>query len=226
MKIVVTGRNGLLSSELKSIDEKIVTLSKEDFDIYEESIIDKLVKINPDVVIHAAAITSSEEVSKNPIPAMRINIIGTTRIAEYCYSYGKRMVFISTDYVYPGTKGNYIESEAVLPNNDYAWSKLAGECSTKMVKNHLIIRTSFGPSKFPYDSAWTNQTVSKDYVDVIAPMILKASTSDAIGVMNIGTEPKSMYEYATKRNKVNKSELKTPRNFTLNMDRYNYLFMN
>lgn len=226
MKIAVTGRRGLLSSELQSIDESIVALSKEEFDVYDESVIEKLSKLNPDIVIHSAAITSSKEITKNPVPAMRVNIIGTARIAEYCYTRNKRMVFISTDYVYPGTRGDYKESDAVLPNNDYAWTKLAGECSTRLVKNHLIIRTSFGPSKFPYDSAWINQSVSKDYVDVIAPMILKASTSNATGIINIGTESKSMYEYASKRNKVEKAELETTKDFTLNIDRYESLFLN
>jgi dTDP-4-dehydrorhamnose reductase len=69
-----------------------------------------------------------------------------------------------------------------------------------MVPDHLIIRTSFGASDFPYDHAYNNLWTSKDYVDVIAPMILKASKSDLTGIINIGTEKKTMLNYARRRN--------------------------
>jgi len=136
----------------------------------------------------------------------------------------KRLIYISTDYVYPGLDGNYKESDPVLPVNEYAWTKLGGECSVRMVKNHLIIRTSFGPNVFPYDQAWGNQIVSKDYIDIIAPKILKAAKSNINGVLNIGTEPKTIFDYAYKRNNlVKKVFLKEKKNFSLNLEKYEKL---
>ncbi len=227
MKIVVTGKYGLLTSELQKIEDGILGLSKEEFDIVDRSIINKLEKINPDIVIHASAITDSKVVIKDPVISIRTNITGTSNISEYCILNKKRLVYISTDYIYPGTDGNYKETDYIMPVNDYAWTKLGGECSVRMVKNHLIIRTSFGSSVFQNEKAWANQIVSKDYVDIIAPKILEASKSDTIGVLNIGTEPKTIFDYAHKRNKtVQKDYLENKKNFSLDLERYEKIYNN
>lgn len=226
MKTVITGKNGLLSSELQDLDSNLIGLSSKEYDISKKSIIKKLSNINPDVIIHCGAITNSIKIDKNPSPAINVNIIGTANISKYCIEYNKRVIFISTDYVYSGITGNHKESDLLLPHNNYAWTKLAGECSIRLVPNHLIIRTSFGPSKFPYPHAWSNQIVSKDYVDVIAPMILKAAKSNITGILNIGTSPKTMFEYASKRNKILPTEKNSSNNFSLNLERYEQLFSN
>ena len=142
----------------------------------------------------------NRKIEKEPIEGILNNIIGTANVSIQCTKFNSRMVYISTDYVYKGSKGNYSEENEVLPFNMYAWTKLGGECSVKCVPNHLIIRTSFGSDKFPYDIAFENQYTSKDYVSVIAPMIYKAATSDMTGILNIGTQRKSMYEYAIQKN--------------------------
>jgi dTDP-4-dehydrorhamnose reductase len=129
----------------------------------------------------------------------------------------KRLVYISTDYVYPGKSGNYTEDDDLNPRNNYAWTKLAGECSTRLVKNSLIIRTSFGSSVFPYESAYNNLYTSKDYVDVISPMIYELSVSDLIGTINVGTERKSVLEYANRRNNILSKSLPDAKDFSLNL---------
>jgi len=137
------------------------------------------------------------------------------------------LVYISTDYVYNGIQGNYKENDPILPHNEYAWTKLGGECSVRLIPNHLIIRTSFGSNLFPYKQAWENQIVSKDYVDIIAPMILKATKSDLIGILNIGTNPKSIYDYAIKKNpSVLPIKKETLLNFSLNTSKYEKLLNN
>lgn len=227
MKIVVTGKYGLLTSELKKIDDRIISLSKEDYDITDYNIISKLNILNPDIIIHASAITDSQIVKLDPILSIKTNIVGTANISEYCLLNNKRLVYISTDYVYPGIDGNYKEIDPILPVNEYAWTKLGGECSVRMVRNHLIIRTSFGHSVFPYENAWANQTVSKDYVDVIAPKILKVANSEMTGIINIGTEPKTIFEYAYRRNKtIKQSMLDSKKDFSLNLERYEKLYGN
>lgn len=227
MKIVITGETGLLSVELQKLDPSIVSLSKKKYNISKKSIIKKLSQLNPDIIIHAGAVTDSNIVDKDPCLAIDTNIIGTAHISQYCIQYNKKLIFISTDYVYPGTVGNYQESDPLLPHNNYAWTKLAGECSVKLVTDYLIIRTSFGSSEFPYTQAWTNHIVSKDYVDIIAPMILKAIKSNITGILNIGTNPKTMFEYAYKRNKeIKPLEKKSFTNFSLNTKKYEQLFPN
>jgi dTDP-4-dehydrorhamnose reductase len=226
MKVVITGKTGILSQELQKLFPDIITLDSYNYNITDSNIYEKISLINPDIIIHAGAVTNSIEIKNNPLLAIKTNIIGTANIAMYCVQYNKRLVYISTDYIYEGIIGNYKETDSVLPYNEYAWTKLGGECSVKLVSNHLIIRTSFGTNIFPYSHAWTNQIVSKDYVDIIAPMILKASKSNTTGILNIGTNSKTIFEYASKRNNVLPKEKSNANDFSLNTDKYEQLFTN
>lgn len=223
MKIAITGRNGILSQELQKLID-VEVLGSREYDITDPEIGNKIHKINPDLIIHAGALTNSIIVDKDPSQAITVNIIGTANISNYCIQNNKRLVYISTDYVFSGDVGDYKETDPLSPYNNYAWTKLGGECSVRLVPNHLIIRTSFGASKFPYPEAWTNQKVSKDYVDVIAPMILKAAQSNMTGILNIGTEPKTLYDYAIKRNRVVPIKKQQSKNFTLNTKKYEQSF--
>jgi dTDP-4-dehydrorhamnose reductase len=220
---VVIGGTGILGKTLKEIDSDLICLNSE-YDIFQfDKLKNKLDSINPKLIINCAAI-KSERVIENPVESINVNIIGSCNLSKYCIENLIRLVYISTDYVYSGLDGNYSEHDEILPSNLYAWTKLGGESCVKLVPNHLIIRTSFGETKFPYDIAFDNLITSKDYVDIIAPMILKASNSIFVGTMNIGTEPKSIYEYASKRNQVNKGSLISPKNYSLNTKEYEKLF--
>jgi dTDP-4-dehydrorhamnose reductase len=222
MKIFVIGGTGILGSELKRINNEIICVGSE-YDIYEfTKLKEKLDQENPDIIINCCAI-KSKNVDNDPILAININIIGSSNISKYCIENNKRLVFISTDYVYPGETGNYSESDQLLPVNSYAWTKLSGEASTRLVSNHLIVRTSFGETIFDYNKAYKNLYTSKDYVDIIAPIILNVSISFFIGVLNIGTGRKSMYDYANRRNKIEGIILEVEKDFSLNTKLYENL---
>lgn len=225
MKVAIIGKSGVLSQELQKIYSNLVVLDSYNYNIIDYNTIRKITEINPDTIIHAGAITNSTLIKNNPVLAINTNIVGTANISNYCLQHNKRLVYISTDYIYEGTVGNYKETDTILPHNEYAWTKLGGECSVCLVPNHLIIRTSFGSDKDYYENSWTNQLVSKDYVDVIAPMILKAALSNVNGVLNIGTESKSIYDYVQKRNKTNPIQKEISTNFTLNTEKYEQSFL-
>jgi dTDP-4-dehydrorhamnose reductase len=225
MRIAITGKSGLLSTELQKIFPEIIVLDSYDYDITDPYLARKIMIKDPDIIIHAGAVTDSTFVKTNPTLAINTNIVGTANISNYCIQQRKRLVYISTDYIYEGTVGNYKETDPILPYNEYAWTKLGGECSVCLVPNHLIIRTSFGSDKIFYENSWTNQLVSKDYVDIIAPMILKSSLSNTTGILNIGTEAKSVYEYVQKRNKTNPIQKEISTNFTLNTEKYEQSFL-
>jgi len=218
-KIVVVGGTGLLGSELKKIDDSIFCTSS-NHDIYSfirlRSYLDF---INPDIIINCAAILSFH-VDVHPQKAINVNVIGAANLAKYCIDNKKRLVFISTDYVYPGKDGNYQETDEILPYNKYAWTKIAGEASTQMVSDHLIVRTSFGASKFPYPVAFNNLFTSRDYVDVVAPMILEVAASSLQGIINVGTERKSIAEFAHQRNSVPSAGIPELKDFSFNLDKY------
>lgn len=229
MKIVVLGGTGLLGSELKKLDSSLICTGKEIDIVKYKDLSNYLEETNPDIVVNAAAETNSVQIKVNPLTAIETNIIGASNIAKYCLKYNKRLIYISTDYIYSGI-GNHKESDDINPNNEYAWTKLGGECSSRLVNNHCIIRTSFGATEFPYQFAFDNIFVSKDYVDIIAPKILKIIKSNYVGLINVGTDKKSIYDYALKRNpNVQKAFLnstKPEQDYSLNISLYNELFNN
>ena len=193
------GGTGLLGSEFKKISDFI--LSGREIDITIESELNsKLDVIKPDIILLAAAETNSVDIDKNPIPALETNIKGTVNVTKYCIENNIRLIYISTDYVYDSKSDNHQEDEPINPFNLYAWTKLGGECAVRAHKNSLIIRTSFGSSEYPYEFAYGNRFVSKDYVDVIALMIKDLVLSDEVGIINVGTGEKTLYEYAKQRN--------------------------
>lgn len=201
MKIVLLGGSGLLGQQLSYLNSDILAPKHSEVDVTDGDQVNRyLAKIQPEMVIHAAAITDNRLVESDPADAIRTNIIGTAHIALNCLKRKIRLVYISTDYVYKGDRGNYKETDELLPFNKYAWTKLGGEASVQCVENHLIIRTSFGPAIFPYRQAFSDKWTSKDYVDVIAPLILEASLSPLTGILNLGTERKTIYSYALARN--------------------------
>lgn len=202
-RILLTGGSGLLGQELLKINPSMISPSHTDLDVtlQENTIHDLSFYYKPDVIIHCAAILDPKKLETRKDEVINTNIIGTANLAIACIQNNTRLVFISTDYIYPGTEGGYKETDPILPYNFYSWTKVGGEAAVKGVKNHLIIRTTFGPSKFPYKQAFRDRWRSKDYVDIIAPMIYAAAIGDVQGVLNIGTDRKTLFSYAKERNK-------------------------
>jgi len=227
MKVVVLGGTGLLGNELQKIDKDLICFGK-DVNITDfQKLYEKLMSIRPDIIINAAAEINSIDIGENPYKAINTNIIGAANVTKYCLDAKIRLAYISTDYIYNWEHGNNKESDKVFPFNEYAWTKLGGECSSRLVENSCIIRTNFGSPKFPYDQAYSNLRTSKDYVDIIAPKILKAAMSNIQGVINIGTESKTMLEFARRRNpEVKDASFPYERDFSLNTEFYDRIFNN
>lgn len=227
MRIVVFGGNGTLGKELQKINSWMLFPPSSVVDIENKTEVEEYIKTySPEIVINAAAVTDNRVLENIPEKAISTNIIGAANVANVCIENNIRYVYISTDYIYKGNRGNYKEEDEILPFNFYAWSKLGGECSAKGVKNHLIIRTSFGKNEFSYPVAFIDKWSSKDYVDIIAPMIYEASISNLKGVINIGTERKTIYDYARRRNpgikpiSIEDSSFTAPLDTSFNLDKW------
>lgn len=91
-------------------------------------------------VVHSAAIRNPEECLNNRERAYRINSVAVEYVADCCAANGIKLVYISTDYVFPGTAAPYREQCSPQPINVYGRSKLAGEYAAKAVEKHLIAR--------------------------------------------------------------------------------------
>src|SRR3989338_2595769 len=149
--ILLTGASGQLGRAIASsgIFHSLLAPAREKFDITNADSVKKFFDNNDfDAVIHCAALARMKECGENPIKAIETNIIGTGNLVAHAIIKEKktgrkiRFIHISTDAVYPGTRGNYNESSETVPYNVYGWTKLGAECTVQALANFCIIRTS------------------------------------------------------------------------------------
>ena len=224
-KVVITGGSGRFGNELKKIrtNYKVFYPSKKSLDITnEKSVRNYLKKKRPKVLIHMAGLSRPMvEHEKNILKSIGLNIIGTANIVRACSAMKIKLVYISTGYIYPGKKGNYKESDPLMPWNNYGWSKLGGESSVQMYKNSLILRVNISQSPFIHKKAFQNVKINFLYQDEAAKIIFKLINKK--GVINLGGNSKSIYNFAKRTNpNVKKIYLKKktyPRNLTMNLNK-------
>lgn len=102
-----------------------------------------LKRIEPRIVVHSAAIAAPEKIDAHLNESVRINIEGTKNIAKSSKTLGSYLIFISTDYIFDGERGQYREDDAPNPINTYGREKLEGEkIIESTVDDFAIIRTS------------------------------------------------------------------------------------
>lgn len=202
MLAVVSGGSGALASMLKEASKskeglEIESLSKVFCDIrYEKFVEEALSKHAPDVFIHAAARAQPMSFhEEKPGESMETNIKGTCNVAKACMNSRVKLVYISTDYVYPGTEGDYREEDPTNPFNNYGLSKLGGECAARMVPGSLILRCSFTKRPFKHKLAFSDSYRSYMYDDEIASLILDLVQGGAAGIFNVGGPRQSVYEF-------------------------------
>ena len=194
---VITGGSGLLGGAFRRLLPEARYPTSTECDVRSaDSIRAGLGDGDVHVVIHAAAFTSPPKIDQEPGRAITTNIIGTANLAAWCLERGATLVYVSTDYVFKGDQGLYREDDPVYPVNKYAWSKLGGECAVRMVPEHLIIRTSFGPDVFPYPKAFVDQWTSRQSVSETAGQMVRLIASGARGTVHVGGPRRTVMEYA------------------------------
>ena len=201
-KIVVTGGSGRFSQTLKKIKSKykFIYPGKAQLNILNlNSIRKQLKKVRPRSVLHLAGLSRPMiEHEKNIRKSINLNIIGTANLVNICSELDIKLIYFSTSYVYPGTKGNYKEHDAVLPWNNYAWSKLGGECAVQMYKNSLILRVCMTEKPFIHKRAFANVKLNFIFQDELAKILIKIL--DKKGIINMGGPSKTVYDFAKKYN--------------------------
>ena len=219
-KIIVTGGSGRFAQSLKKIKSKykFIYPAKNLLDITNLKSIKKFLnKEKPQSVLHLAGLSRPMSIHDRDISkSINLNIIGTANLVRVCSELKIKLIYFSTSYVYPGKKGNYSEQDALLPWNNYAWSKLGGECAVQMYKNSLILRVSMTEKPFIHKKAFANVKLNFIFHEDLVKFLIKLLNRK--GIINVGGPTKTVYNFAKKYNKkIKKIYLKknSPYNFPL-----------
>lgn len=154
-----------------------------------------------DVIVNCIANTNTYSLDRDL--HWKVNYEGVSKLVDFCNDFNKKIIHISTDYLYSFSKENASEEDVpVHSRNWYGYTKLLGEGYVLLrSKNYLVVRATQKKSPFPFSKAYTNQIGNFDYVDKIGELIIKLIELDASGIYNVGTEKKSMFDLALRTNK-------------------------
>ena len=221
MSVLILG-NGLLGSEIiKQTNWNYLDREKDNFDFcdiktYYEKLYDYHTILN--------CVGYADTYSQNKGKHKEINYRAVVDLSDFCQKQRKKLIHISTDYVYEYSKSHATENDIpLISRNWYTYYKLLAD-EYIMLKNtdYLICRCSFKPKPFPYETAWIDQVGNFDYVDVISELIIKLININAKGLYNIGTSEKTIYELALMTNKNVKEGYKpflAPEDVTMNINK-------
>ncbi len=228
MKILVTGSNGQLGSELKVLSSKYPQYQFRFTDRNElsiddaESVLEFVKEYQPSFIINCAAYTAVDKAETERDIAMRINGDAAGYLAAAANAVGARIVHISTDYVFNGTSSDpYNEDDTTDPVNFYGETKLAGERNLVSADpDAIIIRTAWVYSEFGHNfvktmlrlmkersvvSVVNDQVGSPTYAADLAAVILQIISSDkwVPGIYNYSNEGRiSWFDFATEIRKM------------------------
>lgn len=194
-KILILG-DGLLGGYLHSttgwdyISRKNNKIDFSDINTYDNYLPDY------DIIINCIANTDTYSTDKESHWA--INFKGVADLVDYCNNYNKKLVHISTDYIYSNSKEAASEQDVpVHCRTWYGYTKLLSDGYVQLRSlNYLLIRGTQKKKPFPYPTAYGRQIGNFDYVDVIGNIIIKLILANKNGIYNVGTKIKSMGDLA------------------------------
>ena len=140
MKILITGATGQLGhdcvEECTARGHEVHGVSSEIFPLSDENVMRAVLEaVAPDAILHAAAYTAVDKAEDEPSLCRKVNAAGTEILARLARERDAKLLYVSTDYVFPGTGDTPYETNALTaPHNVYGASKLAGE---EAVQQHL-----------------------------------------------------------------------------------------
>lgn len=193
MKFFITGVNGQLGYDVKrELLERgytdILAPTREELDITNEDDVKKMiVEYRPSVIFHCAAYTAVDKAEEEQEKCYQVNVLGTKYLTEAAKEVGAKIIYISTDYVFDGTKeGIYQTDDKVNPVNYYGKTKYLGENFIREYDNHIIVRISwvFGIHGKNFIKTMLNLAESHKELNVVCDQIGSPTyTKDLAGLL-------------------------------------------
>jgi dTDP-4-dehydrorhamnose reductase len=225
MRIFITGGVGLLGTKLAEMAEEkgheVFSGYNQNlpergepikFDLSADNSINKAIDLaQPSVIFHTAALTDVDKCEAEQDLACRINAGGTKLLAEAAKNAGAFLIYVSTDYVFDGSRGMYREDDATRPVNHYGYTKLLGEKYVDCVARTCVIYGSRPASGKINFALWileklgkgeeirivTDQYISPTLNTNLAGMLLEAGERRLDGIYHLaGATRISRYDFA------------------------------
>ena len=211
-RYLVTGVNGQLGYDIVNElqergEEDILAVGRSDMDITNREQVMKIVKAyKPDVIFHCAAWTAVDKAEELKEDCYKANAEGTKNLADASLEVGAKIVYMSTDYVFDGTKDlseTYNEEDKPNPQNVYGVTKFEGEEAVRKNPNHFITRISwvFGingnnfiktmlklAEKYPELKVVNDQFGSPTYTVDLAKLLVEMAETDKYGTYHVNNE--------------------------------------
>ena len=211
-RYLVTGYNGQLGYDIKEEllkrgEEDILAIDKDEMDITDREQVMKIIKAyKPDIIFHCAAWTAVDKAEELQELCEKINVEGTKNITDASIEVGAKLVYMSTDYVFDGTKNieeTYKEEDIPNPQSVYGRTKYQGEEEVRRNPNHFITRISwvFGingnnfiktmlklSKKYKELKVVNDQIGSPTYTEDLAKLLVEMAETDKYGTYNVNNE--------------------------------------
>jgi perosamine synthetase len=230
-RLLITGVSGLLGNNLayyfkdkyeilglyNSHPVTINGIRTEECDITNKNSIKRVInEFEPSIIMHCASLTNVDQCETEKDATNKINVLSTGYIVECVDNKDVKLIYISTDAVYNGIKGNFSENDDVSPLNYYGLSKYEGELEVAKKEESLVFRTNIfgwniqnkkGLGEWVLDELQANRRIngfndacfSSIYTLEFARIIDIAIKKDLSGVYNCGSADScSKYEFAIK----------------------------
>ena len=209
-KYLVTGFKGQLGYDIKEElnargEFNVLAIDKDEMDITDrEKVMKVILSYKPDVIFHCAAWTSVDKAEEMADLCHEVNVIGTKNITDASVEVGAKLIYMSTDYVFDGTKkGLYNEEDTPNPKNVYGETKFLGEEEVRRNPKHFITRISwvFGinggnfvksmlklSKKYPELKVVNDQIGSPTYTVDLAKLLVIMAETEKYGTYHVSNE--------------------------------------
>jgi dTDP-4-dehydrorhamnose reductase len=216
MRMLMTGANGQLGSALRRVlfQEDLTLKDLPEFDLADPASESQIREAKPDIILHVGAYTNVDQAEREPERAYAVNAQGTRRVAQAAQAAKARLIYVSTDYVFDGTKTTpYDEQDTPHPLNHYGRSKYEGEQAVlTLCPNGLVVRTAWlfgheGPNfvktimrvaqERPVLEVVDDQRGCPTYAEDLAQALSQLALSDLRGICHVTNSGHcSWYEFA------------------------------
>jgi dTDP-4-dehydrorhamnose reductase len=194
MKIFITGGSGHLGQKLiKSLSNNHIVCApnKEECDVVYLKNIDTAIKsFSPELVIHLAAFANTFGCENDIKKALDINVIGTINVTKVCSDLNCKLIYVSSEYVFSGNKGNYSIEDKLDPINIYGKTKAAAEYVVSTLLDYQIIRSPFIRQTYP--EVFTDQYCSRYFLDEVIEKIIHNIFNNKEKIIHISSERMSL----------------------------------